>query len=141
MAVLDNLLFSGLMSRALYNDCLNGLFPFGIGHAVHGSLQNGRMGIEDLLHFNGIDIFAAADVPCGHRRAAIDVVIGRVVGIHINDEAFDTEGKLELLKIKPIVRLGYHDYSGIESIFVMTVPGSVTGGKDGMTGWTSKQRP
>ena len=49
------------------------------------------------------------------------VVIGRVVGVHIRDDALTPEGKLDILKIRPLARLGYHDYTSVES-FVHHAP-------------------
>jgi flavin reductase (DIM6/NTAB) family NADH-FMN oxidoreductase RutF len=47
------------------------------------------------------------------------VVIGRVVGVHIRDDALSPEGKLDVVKIRPLARLGYHDYTSVESSFTM----------------------
>jgi flavin reductase (DIM6/NTAB) family NADH-FMN oxidoreductase RutF len=47
------------------------------------------------------------------------VVIGKVVGIHIRDNALTAEGKLDVVKIRPLARLGYHDYTSVESSFTM----------------------
>ncbi len=47
------------------------------------------------------------------------IVIGRVIGVHIWDEALTPEGKLDVLKIQPIARLGYFDYTTVETIFTM----------------------
>ena len=47
------------------------------------------------------------------------VVIGRVVAVHIEDEALTPDGRVDILRIRPIARLGYKDYSSIESIFQM----------------------
>src|SRR6476660_4637736 len=47
------------------------------------------------------------------------VVIGRVVGVHIRDDALTPEGKLDIVKIRPLARLGYHDYTSVESSFTM----------------------
>src|SRR5580692_11014679 len=47
------------------------------------------------------------------------VVIGRVVGVHIRDDALTPEGKLDVVKIRPLARLGYHDYTSVESSFTM----------------------
>ncbi len=44
------------------------------------------------------------------------LVVGRIVGIHIDDEAI-TDGKLDLVRVKPLARLGYADYTTVESIF------------------------
>jgi flavin reductase (DIM6/NTAB) family NADH-FMN oxidoreductase RutF len=46
------------------------------------------------------------------------VVIGRVVAVHI-DDAVLTDGRLDLVKVKPIARLGYQDYAAVEAIFQM----------------------
>lgn len=51
----------------------------------------------------------------------VDVVIGEVLGIHIKDTFITPEGKLDILKIRPIARLGYYDYTCIESIFEMDI--------------------
>ncbi len=51
------------------------------------------------------------------------VVIGRVVGVHIRDDVITGDGKLDLLKIRPLARLGYFDYTTIESVFTMLPEG------------------
>ena len=47
------------------------------------------------------------------------VVIGKVVGIHIKDEFITERGLIDVLKLKPIARLGYKDYTAVESVFSM----------------------
>jgi flavin reductase (DIM6/NTAB) family NADH-FMN oxidoreductase RutF len=51
------------------------------------------------------------------------VVIGKVVGIHIRDDALTADGKLDIVKIRPLARLGYHDYTCVESSFTMRPAG------------------
>src|SRR6476620_9774630 len=51
------------------------------------------------------------------------VVIGRVVGVHIRDDVITAEGKLDILKIRPLARLGYHDYTTVDSVFTMAPDG------------------
>ena len=51
------------------------------------------------------------------------VVIGRVVGVHIRDDALTAEGKLDVLKIRPLARLGYFDYTTVDSAFSMAPVG------------------
>jgi flavin reductase (DIM6/NTAB) family NADH-FMN oxidoreductase RutF len=51
------------------------------------------------------------------------VVIGRVVGVHIRDDVITPEGKLDVLRIRPLARLGYHDYTTVESIFTIAPTG------------------
>jgi flavin reductase (DIM6/NTAB) family NADH-FMN oxidoreductase RutF len=49
------------------------------------------------------------------------LVIGQVVGIHIDDR-FIKNGKLDTAAMKPIARCGYHDYAVVESVFSLTRP-------------------
>jgi flavin reductase (DIM6/NTAB) family NADH-FMN oxidoreductase RutF len=46
------------------------------------------------------------------------VVFGQVVGIHI-DDAIIEDGRVNLAAVKPIARLGYMDYTVVETIFTM----------------------
>ena len=46
------------------------------------------------------------------------VVMGRVVAVHIDDNAL-TDGRVDLVKLRPIARLGYKDYASVESVFQM----------------------
>jgi len=56
----------------------------------------------------------------GHRPSSDHhVVIGRVVAVHIDDAALTADGRIDVLKIRPIARLGYKDYASIESVFQM----------------------
>ena len=48
-------------------------------------------------------------------------MIGRVVGIYIGDE-FIADGLIDITKYRPIARLGYMDYSVVDSIFSMNRP-------------------
>jgi flavin reductase (DIM6/NTAB) family NADH-FMN oxidoreductase RutF len=52
-----------------------------------------------------------------------DVVFGRVVGIHIDDAAFTADGRVDVLRLKPLARMGYYDYTFVESMFEMVIPG------------------
>ncbi len=47
------------------------------------------------------------------------VVIGEVVAVHIDDAALTADGRVDVLKIAPIARLGYQDYAAVESVFQM----------------------
>lgn len=46
------------------------------------------------------------------------VVIGHVVAVHINDAAL-IDGRVDVVKLRPIARLGYKDYVSVESVFQM----------------------
>ena len=49
------------------------------------------------------------------------LVIGRVVGIHI-DDAVLTDGRVDYAKLQPLARLGYMDYAPVREVFEMTRP-------------------
>jgi flavin reductase (DIM6/NTAB) family NADH-FMN oxidoreductase RutF len=49
----------------------------------------------------------------------IVVVVGRVVGVHIADDAIGPDGKVDVLKLRPLARMGYLDYTTVDSIFAM----------------------
>ena len=52
------------------------------------------------------------------------VVIGRVVGVHIRDDVLTPEGKLDVLKMRPLARLGYLDYTTVDTLFTMVPVGA-----------------
>ena len=58
-------------------------------------------------------------LPGNGRMGTVDVVIGQVVMVHIDDAVIGPDGKIDILRIRPIARLGYYDYTSIESIFEM----------------------
>jgi flavin reductase (DIM6/NTAB) family NADH-FMN oxidoreductase RutF len=54
----------------------------------------------------------------------VDVVFGRVVAIHIDDDAIDACGRVDVLKLRPIARMGYFDYTVVDNQFQMVIPGN-----------------
>ena len=69
---------------------------------------------------------------------SVDIVIGQVIGIHIKDEFIRRDGRLDILKIRPIGRLGYYDYTCVESVFEMVIPGPNEEIRAGMEGAANK---
>jgi flavin reductase (DIM6/NTAB) family NADH-FMN oxidoreductase RutF len=55
------------------------------------------------------------------RPVGTHVVFGQVVGVYIDDR-FIKEGKLDTAAMKPIARLGYHDYAVVDATFQMVRP-------------------
>ena len=53
---------------------------------------------------------------------SVDIVIGRVVQIHIKDEVISPDGRLDIPKIRPLARLGYYDYTSVDSAFELVIP-------------------
>ena len=62
-------------------------------------------------------------LPSRKPMGTVHIVIGRVVLIHIKDEALRKDGRLDILKIRPLARLGYYDYTTVDSLFEMVIPG------------------
>jgi flavin reductase (DIM6/NTAB) family NADH-FMN oxidoreductase RutF len=47
------------------------------------------------------------------------VVIGQVVAVHIDDAALTGDGRIDVLRLRPIARLGYKDYASVDAVFQM----------------------
>ena len=61
-------------------------------------------------------------LPGNPPMGSVDVVIGRVVGVHI-DESVLTDGKIDVKKTQPIARMGYYEYTVVTDKFEMIIPG------------------
>jgi flavin reductase (DIM6/NTAB) family NADH-FMN oxidoreductase RutF len=88
---------------------------------------------ESPVHFE-CKYYTTIRLPGNGTMGTVDVVFGRVIGIHIKDDVIGPDGRLDVLKVRPIARLGYHDYTSIESIFSMTIPGNDPRRLQGMEG-------
>jgi flavin reductase (DIM6/NTAB) family NADH-FMN oxidoreductase RutF len=55
---------------------------------------------------------------------SVDVVFGRVVAIHIDDDFLRADGRIDIEQIRPLARVGYHDYTSVEQVFTMSPRGS-----------------
>ncbi len=53
-----------------------------------------------------------------HTRRGHDILIGDVVGVHI-DDAYITDGLVDTAKMRVLARLGYNDYAVIENVLSM----------------------
>ncbi len=61
-------------------------------------------------------------IPGNDEINSVDLIIGRVVGIHIKDEFITEDGRVDILKIKPVARLGYYDFTYVDNSFEMFPP-------------------
>ena len=50
-------------------------------------------------------------------------VFGHVVGVYIADDSI-IDGMVDVEGMRPLARLGYHDYTSIDNVFKLTRPGS-----------------
>ena len=74
-------------------------------------------------------------LPGNTPRNIMNVVIGRVVGVHIKDEVLTADGRIDVKAIRPICRLGYMDYAVIDEIFEMKIGGPhAAGNNEGLLG-------
>ncbi|MCU0579124.1 MAG: flavin reductase, partial [Desulfobacterota bacterium] len=69
----------------------------------------------------------------------VDVVIGRVVLVHIHDAVIKPDGRIDILKIRPLGRLGYYDYTTVDSLFEMVIPGENENLLKGLEGAAGKK--
>jgi flavin reductase (DIM6/NTAB) family NADH-FMN oxidoreductase RutF len=69
-----------------------------------------------------------------------DVVFGRVVAVHIADEAIDINGMVDVLKIQPLARMGYYDYTFVDNKFEMVIPGNSKALLAGLEGSADKAK-
>lgn len=63
----------------------------------------------------------SVDLPSDDPDSINVLVIGRVIGIHI-DESVLTDGFVDMAKLQPIARLGYRDYAVVRETFSMDRP-------------------
>lgn len=61
-------------------------------------------------------------LPGNPPMGTVDVIIGRVVGVHIAEWAL-TDGILDVGKTEPIARCGYFQYAVVRETFEMVIPG------------------
>lgn len=62
------------------------------------------------------------DLPTWHARQSNVMVIGEVVGVHV-DDAVVTEGRVDPLLFEPVARMGYMEYTSVTAKFEMQRPG------------------
>ena len=60
-------------------------------------------------------------LPSSSPKVENNVVIGQVVGIHIDDRIIK-DGMIDMAAYRPLARLGYMDYTSVESVFSMPRP-------------------
>lgn len=60
-------------------------------------------------------------VPGGQTSATATMIIGEVVGVHIDDNVI-VDGIVDIMRLRPISRLGYMQYCTIDHVFEMQKP-------------------
>ena len=62
------------------------------------------------------------DLPSWREHAFNIMIIGEVVGVHI-DDAMVKDGRVDVLGYNPVARMGYMDYTTVTDIWAMERPG------------------
>ena len=81
-------------------------------------------------------------LPGDCKTGTVDIIIGKVVGVHIADEVIGADGKIDMMKTRPLARMGYSDYTCVDRVF--EIPQSDLGGpltdidRGGLEGATGK---
>jgi len=68
------------------------------------------------VHFE-CKVQQSIDIPSSIPEGAATVVIARVIGIHISDDILTPDGRVDVLRARPLARLGYLDYTSVTSMF------------------------
>jgi flavin reductase (DIM6/NTAB) family NADH-FMN oxidoreductase RutF len=63
-------------------------------------------------------------LPGNGPTGSMDVIFGQVIVIHIDDSALNPEGRVDITRLRPLARMGYHDYTSVETVFTMRPKGS-----------------
>lgn len=71
----------------------------------------------------------------------VDIVFGRVIAVHIADDAL-TGGRIDIARLRPLARLGYYDYCSVTEVFEMHPPagGALAAGLEGSVERARKPR-
>ena len=64
----------------------------------------------------------------------VDVVFGEVTRIHLREDVLTADGKLDYAAIRPLARVGYHDYTSFTETFTMPIPGATGAAAAGLEG-------
>ncbi len=67
-------------------------------------------------------------IPGNGVMGTVDVVFGRVLAVHIADWAMTADGRIDIPRLRPLARLGYHDYTTVDHVFTMATVMSTDGG-------------
>lgn len=63
------------------------------------------------------------DLPTLDENEPNGIIIGEIVGIHIDEKLITDEGRVDITRARPIARMGYSLYAVIDETFRMTRPG------------------
>lgn len=56
-------------------------------------------------------------VPGNTPSARAFILIGQVIGMHIDDDVLTEDGQIDILRLQPLARMGYRDYTDVRHIY------------------------
>jgi flavin reductase (DIM6/NTAB) family NADH-FMN oxidoreductase RutF len=63
--------------------------------------------------------FKTMELPGNRPVSCHRMVFGEVIAVHIDDAVITPEGLVDVVKMRPLARLGYKDYSTVDAVFQM----------------------
>ena len=88
---------------------------------------------ESPAHFE-CRYLSTTRLPGNSHHGWVDVVFGQVTQIHVKDAVILPSGKLDIVGIRPLARLGYYDYTSVTEVFEMRIPGASRTASAGLEG-------
>lgn len=71
---------------------------------------------DSPVHFE-CRVLQSIDIESSIPEGRATIVIARVVGIHIRDDALTDDGRVDVQRLRPLARLGYLDYTAVTDMF------------------------
>lgn len=97
------------------------LAAVGLTAAPSGMVKAPRVA-ESPVHLE-CKFYTSMILPGYDEQNTTHVVVGQVLGVHIRDDAFTEDGKLDVERLRPLARMGYQDYTSVDSVFEITPQG------------------
>ena len=85
-----------------------------------GKLDLSDVKLGDSIAVNGVCL-TAVELPGNGPQVPYAIVIGTVVGVHIDDRVVK-DGRVDMLAFKPVGRLGYSEYTTVDNVWRMRRP-------------------
>ena len=109
-------LSSGTYDAHIDEFALTGLTPAPCRNIKAPRVAESPVAIECIL-YDTIPLRPKSGLP-----SQTTIILGEVVGIHIDDAALTPEGRFDVARARPLSRLGYMDYAVTDTLFEMLRP-------------------
>ncbi|MCZ0717563.1 flavin reductase family protein [Aerococcus kribbianus] len=94
----------------------------------YSGLEREQANLVDVAMVKGAPIkyeikyMQTTHLPANGKIAPIDVIFGEVIGVHVDDKFIMDDGKIDIVGIQPVARLGYYDFTKVNNSFEMKPP-------------------